>query len=101
MDIPLLLTILAASTTILGGLFSVILNKDNMKGLGLSLSFSAGVMLYLSFMEILPKGMKHLSQQNTSQVYGLLAFFMGLMTIIIIDKLTPGMGHEKKQGIIN
>lgn len=98
MDIPLLLTILAASTTILGGLFSVILNKDNMKGLGLSLSFSAGVMLYLSFMEILPKGMKHLAQQNTSVVYGLLAFFMGLMTIIVIDKLTPGMGHEKKAG---
>jgi ZIP family zinc transporter len=90
----LLLTILAASTTILGGWFSVLLKKDNPKGLGLSLSFSAGVMLYLSFMEILPKGMQHLAKGGYDLFYGLLAFFTGLITIIIVDKLTPHVGHD-------
>lgn len=93
--IPFLLTLLAASTTILGGIFSVLFKKENTSILSLSLSFSAGVMIYLSFMEILPKGFNHLTSGGHSELIGLIFFFLGIATIVLIDKLTASFSHKK------
>lgn len=98
---PIVLTFIAASTTILGGIFSVFFKKENQKMLSLSLSFSAGVMIYLSFVEILPKGLNHLKLNNYDQIYGIISFFIGLTLIIIIDRLTPRISHTHDHDTIH
>lgn len=50
-------------------------------------------MIYLSFVEILPKGIQSIASLGHSQIIALLSFFLGLATIIIIDKLTPRLSH--------
>lgn len=95
---PLLLTTLAASTTILGGLFALVFKKENPKALALSLSFSAGVMIYLSFVEILPKGFSALKAHGVSEIYGILTFFFGIGLIVLIDHLSPRLSHLEESG---
>ncbi len=94
MMIAFLLTALAASTTILGGLFALAFKKENTKALTLSLSFSAGVMIYLSFMEILPKGFAALKEQGVNSIVGVFTFFLGVGIIVLIDHLSPRLSHH-------
>lgn len=51
--IPLLMTTIAGVTTVIGGFITFFVNKNNMKVLSLGLGFSAGVMIFVSFTEIL------------------------------------------------
>ncbi len=51
--IPLLMTTLAGLATVAGGFITFFVNKNNMKVLSLGLGFSAGVMIFVSFTEIL------------------------------------------------
>lgn len=90
-----LLTLIAASTTILGGCLVTFFKKESTKLLGFLLSFSAGVMIYLSFVEILPKGLLYFKDKNVNEIYGLIAFFIGLLLIILIDHLAPRLSHQK------
>lgn len=48
------LTMLAGLTTAIGGIIAFVTKKDNLKTLSLGLGFSAGVMIFISFMDILP-----------------------------------------------
>src|SRR5699024_6211399 len=58
-------------------------------GLGLS----AGVMLYVSFMELMPQGAKVLSGggdvTSSGGAYAALAFFVGIALIAVLDRLVP------------
>ena len=47
------LTLLAGLSTGIGSLISLLTNKTNKKFLSIALGFSAGVMIYVSFVEIL------------------------------------------------
>lgn len=51
--IPLLMTTFAGLATVFGGFITFFVNKNNLKVLSLSLGFSAGVMIFVSFTEIL------------------------------------------------
>lgn len=95
---PFILTLIAASTTVLGALFSVFFRRDNAKVLSLCLSFSAGVMIYLSFMEILPKGMDQIKSAGHSPWWSAVAFFGGIGLIMLIDTLTPSLSHPQEEG---
>ena len=94
-----LITTLAASTTILGGLITLFFKKDNSKIISLSLAFSAGIMIYLSFMEILPKGFNHLNNSGVSLFFGLSSFLLGILLIMIIDKITSKYSHSNISSI--
>lgn len=48
-------------------------------------------MVYISFMELLPQGLKGLPSQGT----GVFLFFLGILTTILIDKVSPEMSHEE------
>ena len=48
------LTTLSGLSTCLGGIFVIFNGKPTFKNLGCMLSFSAGVMLFISFMDLLP-----------------------------------------------
>src|SRR5699024_4782209 len=57
-------------------------------GLGLS----AGVMLYVSFMELMPEGARVLSGGDVTprgSAYAALAFFAGIALIAVLDRLVP------------
>ncbi|NLL97221.1 MAG: zinc transporter ZupT [Clostridiaceae bacterium] len=86
------LSLFAGLSTGIGGLFLLVFKKINTKILSVALGFSAGVMIYVSFVEILPEASKYLGQ-----AYGVkkgdwitfIAFFAGIFLIAIIDKLVP------------
>ena len=91
MQIALLLSFLAGAATSIGGLLAFVVKKDNFAVLALGLGFSAGVMLYVSFMEMLPQ-----AKQNLISLYGkegewLVAglFFSGITLAWLIDRLMP------------
>lgn len=90
--IAFLLTLLAGLSTGIGAAIAFFSKADNRRFLSVGLGFSAGVMVYVSFVEILPK-----SQNAFSSLYGdligegwtLLSFFGGLLIAFMIDRLIP------------
>jgi ZIP family zinc transporter len=94
----LALTLMAGLSTGLGGLLVVFFKAENKKLLSICLSFSAGVMLYVSFAEILFKGFDALALEDglggaLGYAVATLAFFGGVGFIAVIDKLMP---HEPR-----
>lgn len=86
-----LVTAAAGLFTGFGGLLALSKKSYNRNFLGLCLSFSAGVMIYVSFGEIYFKAIEDL-YYNNDENYRLLAFlffFGGILLIAIIDKFIP------------
>ncbi len=86
------LTLFAGLSTGIGSALAFFTRRTNTRILSVSLGFSAGVMIYVSFMEIMSK-----ARESLELVYGdragtwlaVLAFFSGILLIAIIDKLIP------------
>ena len=51
--LPLLLTLCAGMSTLLGGFITFFVKRDNLKALSVGLGFSAGVMVYVSLNELM------------------------------------------------
>lgn len=86
------LTMIAGLSTGLGSILAFFTKRSNHKALSGALGLSAGVMVYISFMEMMPQSLHLLSLQNSEQqamVYMLLAFFGGIALIWGIDLLIP------------
>lgn len=86
------LTVLAGLATGIGSVMSLLSKKFNPKFLAGSLGFSAGVMIYVSLVEIFAKAKESLIAANgikTGHIYTVIAFFAGIALIAIIDKLIP------------
>lgn len=86
-----LLTLFAGVSTGIGGLIAF-RGANNDKFLSGALGFSAGVMIYVSFMEIMPKAIESLT--NGRGAYGAniiatLAFFGGIALIAVMDLVIP------------
>jgi len=90
--IALGLTLLAGLSTGFGSALAFFAKRTNTKLLSSSLGFSAGVMIYVSFVEIFPKA-KECLVVEMGEVGGywiaVLAFFAGIIFIGVIDKLVP------------
>jgi len=87
-----LLTLFAGLSTGIGGLIALLGKKTNTQFLAGALGFSAGVMIYVSFVEILPKGQESLTLamgQPSGAWFTAAAFFGGMLLIGIIDFLIP------------
>ena len=86
------LTVFAGLSTGIGSLLSLITNKTNTKFLAVALGFSAGVMIYVSFVEILVKAKDSLTAAMgaTPGAWATAGgFFAGMFLIALIDKLIP------------
>ncbi|MBE5951479.1 MAG: zinc transporter ZupT [Lachnospiraceae bacterium] len=87
-----LLTLFAGLSTGIGSLIAFFAKKTNKKFLSISLGFSAGVMIYVSLIEIFQKARTSLSGELGDK-WGawatVLAFFGGIFLIALIDKLIP------------
>ncbi|HNR24432.1 MAG TPA: zinc transporter ZupT [Candidatus Bipolaricaulis anaerobius] len=87
------LTLVAGLATGLGSLVAFFVRQTNYRFLSLSTGFSAGVMLYVSFVEILLKGGEALASvygPATGQWINVASFFGGIALIAAIDALIPG-----------
>lgn len=117
----LLLTVFAGLSTGIGSAIAFFAKTSNRKFLSVSLGFSAGVMIYVSLVEIFPKaksamvnyfstsGLSLADSEKTAYWYTVVAFFSGILLIAIIDKLIPSgenphelhavsnMGSEKEK----
>ncbi len=87
----LLITLFAGLSTAIGGAIAFIVKKDNLKALSVGLGFSAGVMIFVSFMDMIPEAEKLLSVNfpNTSQWLAYAGFIIGLIVAILIDYFLP------------
>ena len=89
----LLLTIIAGGATSLGALLTFFVKQNNFRILALGMSFSAGVMIYLSFMDILPMAIENMSIANNTSKLGhigaIVMFFIGVFLAGIIDYFVP------------
>lgn len=86
------LTVLAGLATGVGSALAFFAKETNTKFLALSLGFSAGVMIYVSFVEILVKARTYLEASlghGPGSWATVLSFFGGIGLIAIIDKFVP------------
>lgn len=95
------LTLFAGLATGIGSLMAFTSKKFSPKFLSAALGLSAGVMIYVSFIEIFPKARVALSLMygaRNGYWYTLLAFFTGMGIIALIDNLVPSFEnpHELK-----
>lgn len=86
------LTLFAGLSTGIGSGIALVSKKTNPSLLALSLGLSAGVMIYISFMELLTSSLGVLKGnfgEVQGELYGVLAFFGGILLIMLLDFVIP------------
>ncbi|MCK9547383.1 MAG: zinc transporter ZupT [Sphaerochaeta sp.] len=86
------LTLFAGLSTGIGSLMSFFSKEFNPKFLAASLGFSAGVMIYVSLIEIFVKAriaLEGVLGPRRGYLMTTIAFFVGIVVIALIDKLIP------------
>ncbi len=99
--IAFLLTFIAGISTGIGSLLAFFTSKTNTKFLSVALGFSAGVMIYISMIELFQESLVYFNN-SSGELMGkwltILYFFGGIFIIALIDKLIPNFEnpHEIK-----
>ena len=86
------LTLFAGMATAIGSVIAFTAKRTNYRFLSVATGFSAGVMLYVSFVEIFVKGADALAEpygEATGYLITTVSFFGGMALIGIIDNLIP------------
>lgn len=96
------LTLVAGMATAIGSAIAFFLPRTNYRALAICLAFAAGVMLYVSFVEILPKSLDQISESvnsNRAAWFTAIAFFSGMVFIGLIDRFIPTLQnpHEPRR----
>lgn len=94
-------TLFAGLSTGIGSAIAFFTKRTNANFLSISLGFSAGVMLYVSMIEIFFKAKDSLISDHGEKLgywYTVMAFFGGMVFIALIDRLIPSYQnpHEVK-----
>lgn len=87
-----ILTLIAGLSTGIGSIIAFFAKKTNKRFLSISLGFSAGVMIYVSLVEIFEEAQASLVSglgEKGGAWATVLAFFGGIFLIALIDKLIP------------
>ncbi len=97
-----LLTLFAGLSTGFGGLIALFARRTNTRFLSFSLGLSAGVMIYVSFVELFRESEVLLTAEwgdKTGLILTVLCFFAGIFFIGLIDRLVPSNEnpHEVKK----
>ncbi len=86
------MTLFAGLATGIGSALAFFAKRTNTSFLSISLGFSAGVMIYVSFVEILVKAQDSLGEDMSAakaRLVTIAAFFSGMAIVAAIDKLVP------------
>ncbi len=97
------LTLFAGLATGIGSAIAFFAKKTNTGFLSMALGFSAGVMIYVSFVEILVKARDELTAvagHVAAYWYTTAAFFGGILFIAIIDKLIPSIENPHEMHLV-
>jgi len=89
--IPLLLTLVAGLSTVVGSLIGCCVTNFKQRYLHFGLGLSAGVMVYVAFVELLGSAVFELGFAIAN-----LAFFLGILFIMLIDFYIPHQYIEEK-----
>ncbi len=95
------LTMLAGLTTAVGGAVAFITKKDNLKTLSVGLGFSAGVMIFISLVDIIPSS-EQLLKTNFPNMFQWLVFggfIAGILISVLIDYFLPD--HVDTEELLN
>jgi ZIP family zinc transporter len=97
-----MLTAIAGLSTGIGSCIAFFAKRTNKKFLSVSLGFSAGLMIYVSMIEIFVKAQDSLTSELGERMGSwltVIGFFGGMLVIAIIDKLIPSEEnpHEIKE----
>ncbi len=90
--LALTLTIIAGLSTTIGGAVVLFSKRFSPRFLAASLGFSAGVMIFISLVELYGEANEYLAAlfgESKGNLYTLLSFFGGIAIIAIIDYLVP------------
>ncbi|MGV8146826.1 MAG: zinc transporter ZupT [Alkaliphilus sp.] len=90
------LTLFAGLATGIGSLLALFTKRTNTKFLSMALGFSAGVMIYVSMIEIFPKAQEALIGEmgkSAGSWATVIAFFGGMLLIAIIDNFIPSIDN--------
>ncbi|HPR31617.1 MAG TPA: zinc transporter ZupT [Prolixibacteraceae bacterium] len=87
-----LLTAAAGLSTGIGSALAFFTKRTNSKALSYILGFSAGVMIYVAFVELFPAALRNFTQtllERKALLFTILSFFGGMLCIALIDKFIP------------
>lgn len=90
------LTLIAGLSTAIGGLIALFAKQTNKQFLSITLGFSAGVMIYVSFVELFFTANNTLTIElgnNLGPWINLLSFFGGMGLIALIDNFIPEVSN--------
>ena len=91
--VAFILTTLAGLATSLGAAIAFFARSTNFRFLSVCTGLSAGVMLFVSFVEIYPEGVSEIGAagfgERSAAALGTLGFFLGIALIFLIDRLVP------------
>ena len=91
---------IAGISTLVGYLF-IYIKADKNKVISKSLSFASGVMLTLSFVDLIPTSINYLKMDNRSLLYAVLFFFVGIILCLIINTKIKDNDVLYKTGILS
>jgi len=101
--LPFLLALFAGLATLIGFAITFIARRTNRKLLSFSLGLSAGVMVYVAFVEIFNEA-RIILAENMGHQKGLLItvvfFFAGMALIAIIDRFVPKFGNPHEAHLV-
>jgi ZIP family zinc transporter len=86
------ITLLAGLSTGVGSAIGFLAHHTNTRFLAIAIGFSAGVMIYVSFVEIFVKALESLTEvlgESTGYWVTTGSFFMGVLAMAVIDRLVP------------
>lgn len=88
------LTTVAGLSMGVGSLVSFLIKGTNKKFLSIALSFSAGIMIYVSFMAIFPEGIELIEENmnGNGEYIALVGFFGGMLITALLEKIVHKFG---------
>ncbi len=89
--IALILSTLAGLSTVLGGFVTFFIKENSLKFLSFGLGLSAGVMLFISLVDLYPESCEMIkSQLGENYLFLAILFFaIGILTAVLIDYFIP------------
>ena len=94
------MSLIAGLSTVIG-YFAIYIKGDKNKIISYFLSFSAGVMIMLSIIDLIPSGVKYFVKDDNLVIYILVSFFAGFFVSYIIEKCCSNSDELYNTGIIS
>jgi len=97
------LTVIAGLSTGIGSALALFAKRTNTRFLALSMGLSAGVMIYVSFTELLGEAGHQLELaygETNGPFWTVVAFFTGIVVIGVIDRIVPEPSNPHHAGSI-